>query len=120
GNALQHLRAAGDEIDAGALGQVAHVFGDEHLTGLGFAEKPGGNRDPETGDVVATRLDLADMRARPDADAERPQLVAGRERGTNRAYGRLEDREYSVAGRLDEPALPRADHIAHDPVVPVE
>ena len=59
GGALQGVRAAVVELEAGADDQLAHGAGDEQLAGVGQGADPGADVDRHPADVVADQLDLA-------------------------------------------------------------
>ncbi len=120
GDVPEHLRTALDELDTGSGHQFSHDRGHENLVRLGECEQPRRDGDAEPGDVVAAELDLARVERNADLHSEGGQVRPCRERSAQSASRGLEDCEYAVAGRLDPPAAPRGDRLAHDFVVAVQ
>src|SRR2546423_6490010 len=81
GNALQGLSSAFDEVDVGSARQLADRRRDEHFARLGARQQPRRDRDSETSDVVAARLDLTGVRTGANTDAELRELLARDESG---------------------------------------
>ena len=108
------------EGEAGAGGEVGKGAGDQGLAGGRLVHDPGRHMDGEASDVVATRLDLADMQAATDRHVQFTDRAAKGLRAFDSAGGAVEGDQQAIAGMLDQAALMGVDLLLRQLVVGVE
>ena len=117
GNALQGSLAAVLEAETRSGGEVANGVRHDELGSAGGRHDAGRGRHGDSADLGPDLLDLADVQAGPDFDAECPHgldCVECAGRGLGRS---VEDREEPVAGRVHLAAAVAPQRRANDAVM---
>src|SRR5262249_30266672 len=100
--------------------QVLDGAGDEHLGGRGGRYYPRPDVHGDAPYVVVRQFALARMKAGPDLDPERANLIADRAGAVDRTGGSIEGRQAAVPHRVGLSAPMPLEFSSDDPVVRVE
>src|SRR3954470_3462762 len=100
GHALELVRAAVGELEAGADHEVLDRAGDEHLAGRGLGADASADVHGHAADVVSHHLDLAGVQTGANVEAERLHSLGRRRRAADRSGRAVERRQEAIAHRL--------------------